>query len=163
MARDKIDIKNFMGVIRATEQTEDGVRFPGALMPSGNPVVGPGASLAQLMSDKAMAETWHQSIVGQYESEKEEANHSSRTADTPDLVIGGEDGDAGDGGRGSAPVEVHREEVETELAGSVEDELRIRLERVIVSHEKAEEKFRSLSVERTKLEAALQALEDLDV
>ena len=116
MAKDKVDIKNFMGVIQSTKQTDTGIEFSGAYMPSGNPVTAPGVTMAQLMKDKGIAEQWHQSIVGQYEQEKEQINRERRKADTPDLVIRGQDGDANDGGGSNAAAAFHQEEVEEELS-----------------------------------------------
>ena len=162
--KDKVDIKNFMGVIKSTQQTEDGLLFPGAYMPSGNPVVGPGATLAMLMKDKGMAEQWHQSIVGQYESEKEQVNHERSKADTPDLVIGGQDGDADNGGGGVEAAAVHREEPKAELskgARSITEELTARRDTLRVSYEDLAKEYFDLEAELKRVETALAALNEL--
>ncbi len=157
---EKVDVKNFMGVLRATEQTETGIRFDGRHMPSGRPVTAAGVTKAQLMTDKEMAQTWHDSIVGTYEREENERNHKARTADTPELVIRGQDGDAPDPGRSSAPVEVHHESIEAELQARAES-WRSRLERL--EHEKGllVAQIAEASKNLTKAEAALDAIREL--
>lgn len=111
----KLDIGNFMGVIGATVQDEQGLRFSGAHMPSGKDVVAPGAKLSDLMTNREMAQTWYDTIRSTHEREKKEADHASSTADTPDLVIRGEDGPAAEPRGVEAPTEVRIPTFEEEL------------------------------------------------
>lgn len=65
---------SMMDVIRQTVQDDNGLRIPGELMPSGKPVTAAGATLDLLMSNRDIAEKWFESVKGQYEREKDEAN-----------------------------------------------------------------------------------------
>lgn len=111
----KLDIGNFMGVIGATTQDEQGLRFSGDFMPSGKDVVAPGSTLAELMSNRDMAQTWFETIRSTHEREKEEANHASSTRDTPDLVIQGGIGAPDDDSASTPSTEVRIPTFEEEL------------------------------------------------
>jgi hypothetical protein len=126
----KLDIDNFMGVIQATQQTEDGLVFPGEYMISGKPVTAPGATLAHLMSDRGIAEQWFQSIKDTYEREKDERDNPRSEETAPDLVIRGADADAGDREGGGSPATVPPAAVEEELpeAATLEEILELRMD-----------------------------------
>lgn len=156
----KVDVGNFMGVIQATENTDDGIRFPGEHMFSGNPVTAPGVTVQELMTDKGMAQQWHQSIMETYEREKDETNQARSEEDTPDLVIRGEAGDAQDGGRGPEPAPVHHQSLEEELQGRYArwenecDQLKARLVSV-------EDEYREAKKQLAKCETALDAIREV--
>jgi len=156
-----VDIGNFMGIINATEQTASGIRFSGAHMPSGKPVIAEGVTKAQLMSDRGMAETWHAAIRSSYEREKEEINNVSRTGDTPDLVIRGQDASAPVDAGGGEPTPVGVQTIEEQLQESC-IKWQARLDRVDAQIATLTEErcisMRSLA----KSEAALQAVLSID-
>ena len=147
-----VNMSDFMGVLQASVQTETGIMFPGANMPSGNPVVAEGVTMAELMTDKGMAETWYESIKGAYEREKEERDHASSTADTPDLVIRGHDDAPGESGGGEVAAQVGGRTLEEELQAR-QEEWQARVHELGPALEEA---VRNL----TNVEAALAAISD---
>jgi hypothetical protein len=146
----RVDIGNFMGVINATTQDEDGIRFSGEHMPSGKDVVAKGVTLGQLTSDRGMAETWFETIKGTHEREKEQINHERSTQDTPDLVIRGKDGGPQDGGGGEPPARVY--------PASIEEELQARQEALRKEYEVLAERYFSLEEELRRVTVALEAI-----
>lgn len=156
----KVDIDNFMGVIQATQQTEDGLRFPGEHMLSGKPVTAAGVTLAEVMSDRGMAEQWHAAIKETYEREKDERDNPRSNADTPDLVIRGQDGDADDGQGGASPAPVHPAEAKAELpeATSLEEILAARFEKWDARVQELEPMLEEARTERSKARKALDAI-----
>ena len=164
---EKVDIANFMGVLQATVNTENGIEFPGRFMPSGNPVTSPGVTMAQVMSDKGMAQQWHESIRSQYEREEDERNNPTRKTDAPDLVIRGEAPAAGDGAGSPGPATVPPAQAEEELqeAATLEQVLERRIARESNRLEKLDSSIATLEAERreaydrlVKAEAALEAV-----
>ena len=146
----KVDMSNFMGVIQATKQNEKGLVFSGDHMPSGNPVVAPGATLAELMSDKSMAEQWYESIRGTYEREQAERDHARSIGDTPDLVINGADGAAPEPARSAVAAQVDSRTLEEELQAR-QEEWEVRVYELRPALAEAER-------ELTNVEAALAAI-----
>ena len=157
---EKVDIGNFMGVLKATVQTEDGIMFPGDHMISGKPVVAEGVTMQQVMSDKEMAMTWHESIRGAYEREKEQRNHETRAANTPDLVIGGQDGNAGDGGGSPVPAQVDPAQAQEELQrpASIEEILEMEVDRAEAEIDYLGPRLEAAQDALQKASAALEAL-----
>ena len=116
--REVVDVGSFMAVLKATSQDADGIRFDGKYMPNGKAITAKGVTIGQVMKDKGMAETWHQSVKGEYERQINETNHERSTKDTPELVIVGKAPSADDGGGGEPPVAVHPEGLEAQLQAS---------------------------------------------
>jgi hypothetical protein len=84
------NINSFMAVINATQQVDGGIMLPGDWFPSGRPLKGEGATLADLQK-RQMAEQWFENAKGKYEREIAERDHEASVKDAPDLVIGGGD------------------------------------------------------------------------
>lgn len=157
---DKVDINNFMGVIGATIDTEDGIVFPGENMISGNAVTSAGVTKAQLMTDKGLATQWFESIKATYEREETERDHAASVRNVPELsFVGGDTTPAESGG-----------DARTEAAASqtLEEELQARqerwasiMERAVASQQAADAQFAEALAQLKKIEAALDAIRGL--
>lgn len=162
MSASEFNYTSFMGVLNATVEDERGILIPGELMPSGNPVRAEGVKKIQLMQGEAarsMAEQWAESVRGQYEREKEEANHETSTADVPDLVIGGEDPAPAERGRSVASAPSSDQTIEEELQARLA-KWEERLERAEFEMDSARADAKEAKAQVAKIEAALDAIRD---
>jgi hypothetical protein len=91
MTAEEFNYTSLMGVLKATEEVDGGIRVPGHLMPKGRPVISKGVKVADLMKDRGMAEGWYNAVRQDYERQEEERDRPAGEPDVPDLVIGGKD------------------------------------------------------------------------
>jgi len=110
-----VDVNSFMQVLNATFDTDEGIEFPGAEMPSGRSVTATEATKSMLMGNRSMATQWFESVKAQYEREESEAIARSERAGVPELTYVGEGNDTRQPASHAAP--------ETHLAKTIEEEL----------------------------------------
>lgn len=155
----KPNVSSLMSVLKATVQTETGVEYPGAYMPSGNPVTAAGVALADLMKDGSMVQQWHDAVRSQYEREKDEANNASGSRDPAPVDSGGKAAPAREHDRVAAAAPVYSTDPKAALQEAA-DAGRDRLAELSGLIADLECEHRELHNKVAKIERALRAFEE---
>ena len=87
----EVSVASFMQVIGATQEDDRGLLFPAELMPAGKPVRSDGVTKQMLMTNKGIAEGWHEAIRSEHARQEEERDHVRSVKDVPSLTIRGGD------------------------------------------------------------------------
>lgn len=161
MKAEEFNYNSLMAVIGATVQGEDGIRIPGELMPSGNPVVAKGATMQDL-ADYSKAEQWFEAVKETYERESDEKNQERSEVPVP-TESGGRDDNPGpaDAGGDSVVAEPHLQALEAELQAR-RARWETYLERCQVELDALASDVKNARRELAKLDAALAAMEAVD-
>ena len=87
----QVNVSSFMQVISATQEDDRGLLFPAEFMPADKPVRSDGVTTSQLMTNKSIAEGWHNAIRSEHARQEEERDHVRSVKDVPELSLDGAD------------------------------------------------------------------------